>query len=56
MEKNLEGTGNNLIWLKKQLKEQNKKVEEIFLAVCDNTNSLKIYNISDENPTNDIFE
>ena len=56
MEKNLKGTGNNLSWLEKQLKEQDKKVEEIFIAVCDNANNLKIYNISDENPTNDMFE
>lgn len=56
MEKNLKETGNNLSWLEKQLKEQNKKVEEIFMAICDSTNKLKIYNCSDENPTNDMFE
>lgn len=56
LENNLKGTGNNLKWLEKQLKEQNKKVEEIFTAVCDSSNNLKIYNCSEENPTNDIFE
>lgn len=56
MEKNLKGTGNNLNWLEKQLKEQNQKVEEIFTAVCDSNNNLKIYNCSEENPTNDMFE
>ena len=41
---NLKYTGNNENWLKKQLKEQGtSKIEDIFLATCNNDNKLTIY-------------
>lgn len=55
LDKNLNATGNNMDWLKKQTDLQNKKIEEIFVAVCDGNNALKIYECSDSNPTNDPF-
>lgn len=44
IEDNLTHTGNNYIWLKKQLAEQGHKApEEVFLAICDSNNKLTIY-------------
>ena len=44
IEDNLKHTGNNYIWLKKQLSEQGHKApEDVFLAVCDSNNKLTIY-------------
>lgn len=56
LKKNLKSTGNNVEWLHRQLKLQNKKCEEVFAAVCDGDNNLKIYNVTNENVTNDPFE
>lgn len=56
LEKNLKYTGNNEEWLKKQLDANHKKQNEVFLALCDESNSLKIIETSDQNPRNDIFE
>ena len=56
LDKNLKYTGNNEEWLLKQLKQQNKNQEDVFIAVCDGDNNLKIYDDSGVNPTNDIFE
>lgn len=56
LEKNLKYTGNNKEWLNKQLKQQNKNLEDVFIAVCDGDNNLKIYDDSGLNPTNDIFD
>ena len=55
-EKNLKSTGNNTDWLNSQLKIKGQKQKDIFLAVCDGDNSLKIYEISDKRDTNDPFE
>lgn len=55
-EKNLKSTGNNTDWLNRQLKIKGQKQKDIFLAVCDGDNSLKIYEISDKRDTNDPFE
>lgn len=54
--KNLKSTGNNIEWLERQLKLQGKSVRDVFTAVCDGSNNLKIYNISDERDVNDPFE
>ncbi len=54
--KNLKETGNNTEWLNRQLKLKKLKVSEIFAAVCDGDNNLKIYNFTDENRKNDPFE
>lgn len=56
LDKNLKYTGNNEEWLLKQLKQQNKNQKDVFIAVCDGDNNLKIYDDSGVNPTNDIFE
>lgn len=56
LKKNLKSTGNNPEWLQRQLKLQNKRREEVFAAVCDDDNNLKIYNVTNENVTNDPFE
>ena len=55
-EKNLKITGNNTEWLDRQLKIKGKKQKDIFLAVCDGDNNLKIYEISDKRDINDLFE
>lgn len=56
LKKNLQYTGNNEEWLKKQLGENHKKQKEVFLALCDDNNNLKIIETSEQNPRNDIFE
>lgn len=56
MEKNLKATGNNKNWLTEQLDKQNKKLKDVFAALCDGNNNLKIIECADSNPTNDIFE
>lgn len=56
LDKNLKESGNNHEWLNKQLDMQNKKVSEIFLAVCDKNNMLKIIKCTEEKTKNDIFE
>ena len=56
LKKNLKYTGNNDEWLIKQLKEQGYKLKDVFLALCDSDNNLKIYKCLENNPTNDIFE
>lgn len=56
MEKNLKATGNNKNWLTEQLDKQNKKLKDVFAALCDGNNNLKIIECADNNPTNDIFE
>lgn len=56
MYKNLKQSGNNKQWLLTQLKQQKKNLAEIYAAVCDGSNNLKIIECSKDNPTNDIFE
>ena len=53
---NLQSTGNNREWLDRQIKLKNKKQKEIFVAVCDGDNNLKIYDVTDKRDTNDPFE
>ena len=49
VEDNLKHTGNNYIWLKKQLSEQGYKApEDVFLAMCDNNNKLTGFGTDDE--------
>lgn len=48
IESNLKSTGNNFIWLKKQLSEQGYKApEEVFLAMCDSNNKLTVFGMED---------
>lgn len=56
LERNLKATGNNIEWLKKELKKQNIKTSEVFIAFCDNNNTLKVHKKVKSNPTNDIFD
>ena len=56
LERNLKATGNNIEWLKKELKKQNIKTREVFIAFCDNNNTLKVHKKVKSNPTNDIFD
>ena len=56
LERNLKATGNNIEWLKKELKKQNIKTSEVFSAFCDNNNTLKVHKKVKSNPTNDIFD
>lgn len=56
LKKNLKYTGNNQEWLLKQLKIEHTDIKNVFMAVCDGDNNLKIYQNSNFNPTNDIFE
>lgn len=49
VEDNLKHTGNNYIWLKKQLSEQGYKApEDVFLAMCDINNKLTVFGTDDE--------
>ncbi len=44
IEENLKSSGNNIPWLKNNLKEQNiSDVSNIFLATCDTNNNLSVY-------------
>lgn len=56
LERNLKATGNNIEWLKKELKKQNIKTSEVFIVFCDNNNTLKVHKKVKSNPTNDIFD
>lgn len=40
---NLKHSGNNDMWLQKQLDEKNVKQSEVFLAFCDENNNLSIF-------------
>lgn len=54
---NLKYTGNNDIWLKKELKAQGiSKIEDVFLAFCDNNNSLSVYPKTKKKLTRDPFQ
>ena len=56
MHRNLKSTGNNKDWLMARLEEQHKRLAEVFMAMCDGDNNLKIVECEDSNPTNDYFE
>ncbi len=54
--KNLLDTGNDEIWLEKQLSSQGfNNINEIFLATCDSNNNLSVYKKYNIN-TQDVFE
>lgn len=57
MHRNLRAAGRDERWLKAELKLQNKtNIKEIFLATVDREGSLKVFESSEENAKNDIFE
>lgn len=54
---NLYKTGNDEIWLQKQLVSQNiNKIEDIFLATCDSNNNLSVYIKKNIQNSSDYFE
>lgn len=57
MHKNLAAMGKDENWLKKQLDmNKAKKIDEIFLALCDEYDNFTIYNSTDKPYKNDIFQ
>ena len=56
LKKNLKSTGNNEVWLQKQLLKQDiRSVKEVFYASCDSNNNLSVYTNIEEMPDHDIF-
>lgn len=53
---NLQQTGNNEVWLYKQLDKQHAKLSEIFLATCSIDNQLEIYKKTGKRHKKEIFE
>ena len=57
MQENLRHTGNDEIWLKKQLHAQGvSHIKDIFLATCDCNNTLEVYVKLKKENKKDIFE
>lgn len=56
LEDNLDAIGNNLEWLKSNLKIQNiNNIDDIFLATCDEHNNLSVYTKTDIKSVHDKF-
>lgn len=54
---NLDYTGNDEMWIQKQLVSQGvNRVEDVFLATCDSKNNLSVYLKKNFNKTHDVFE
>lgn len=57
LEKNLKRTGNNKKWLEDELQKQKiGNIKDVFLATCDNNNTLSVYKLTKEQPKNDPFQ
>ena len=57
MQENLRHTGNDEIWLKKQLHAQGvSHIKDVFLATCDCNNTLEVYVKLKKENKKDIFE
>lgn len=57
LEDNLKYSGNNKIWLQHQLKTQGiRKIEDVFLAMCDYKNNLTVYKKIIQPMTRDMFQ
>lgn len=57
LKENLEKSGNNINWLKNNLKKQGiSDLKEVFLATCDNQNNLSVYVKLDKKNKHDFFE
>ena len=53
----LKFTGNDETWLKKELHKQGiKKVEDVFLATCDNKNTLNVFKKNKKKFDKELFE
>lgn len=57
LKKNLQFSGNDELWLQKQLVSQNiKNIKDIFFAFCDSKNSLIVYLYNFKENKNDPFQ
>ena len=57
LKENLYKTGNDEIWLQKQLVSQNiDSIKDVFLAVCDSNNNLSVYIKKNISNSHDYFE
>lgn len=57
LDDNLKYTGNNRIWLQRQLKAQGiHRLEDVFLATCDYKNNLTVYKKIIQPMTRDLFQ
>ena len=57
MKENLNYTGNDELWLQKELVSQGcNSVNDVFLASCDSNNKLSVYSKKEFNNSHDIFE
>ncbi len=57
LKENLYKTGNDEIWLQKQLVSQNiDNIKDVFLAVCDSNNNLSVYIKKNISNSHDYFE
>lgn len=57
LKENLKETGNDEIWLKKQLKTQNNiNLADVFLATCDSNNNLQVFKKEFDKTNNDKFQ
>ncbi len=56
MAENLKYTGNDDVWLQKQLASQHYKVSEVFFATCNAQNELTVYPKTGEKIVHEMFE
>lgn len=56
LEQNLRHTGNNLQWLENEVRSQGYNINQIFLATCDRSNKLTVYEMNNTLPANDLFQ
>lgn len=57
LDENLKETGNDEVWLRKQLKAQKDiKLSDVFLATCDRNNKLQIFKREAGKNDNDYFQ
>lgn len=57
LQENLQKAGKDEIWLKRQLGEQGYANEtQVFLAMCDDQNTLAVYPLDTQSPQKDIFQ
>lgn len=56
LHENLKTIGKNEIWLRNKLKESNcSPISKIFLAMCDDSNTLYVFDMNNEEKPNDIY-
>lgn len=56
MQENLKYTGNDDVWLHKQLDAQHVKLDDVFLATCNAQNELTVYPKTGEKIVREMFE